>query len=217
MNYDVNFCSLSPSFQKGDVFSRTKPDEVVKTSKKSKFLTCALTGLAVIASAYFLKRGFKKPPKIVDIKKPVGQAVAKNIAASSKSEVNNLLKQYVKKNRGKNGINPEELDKILTEGSKRNGVKERIFNPRPDMPQGRIKQYELQDGTRYVLETHSTNDGKVVTRLYEETSTVIDSFGNYKNQRKYLCKDGKFKTNAYASEEAHLITSESGKEWMQAA
>ena len=214
MNYNVSFNSLSQGYTRNNISFQAREPEDKKTSKKSKILTYTLTGLAIIASALLLKKGLNKCIK--KIKAPKYPNVLKGAVSSTRSEVNKDLKNYMKNNRGKKGIDPSEFDAILTENAAPNGVKERVFTPRPDMPKGRIKYYELNDGTKYVLESHTTSDGNVVTRLYEETSTIADSFGNYKTQRIYLCDDGKFKTNSYLSGDSHLITSEKGKEWLNA-
>ena len=134
----------------------------------------------------------------------------------TKSEVRAALKTYTKNNRNK-CIDPSELDRILSQNSRRNGIKDAFFYPRADMPQGRIRKYELTDGTRYVLEVHTNEKGEVITRLYEDVKTVSDYFGNYKNERLYLCNDGKFRSNAYMSKESHLKTTELGLDWINAA
>lgn len=133
----------------------------------------------------------------------------------SSREVKKLINQYVKNHRGKKGVNPADLDKMLSESAtQRNGIVEVSFRGRSDMPDGRVKRYKLSDGTKYVLESHTTDTGDIITRLYQETETIADAMGHYKSKRFYLCDDGKFKADKYMAKESHLRTGESGLDWI---
>ena len=211
MDCRVNQNFYYPNFQKKSPNFSSEKNEPENTSKKSKLFKYTMFGLIALSSAFLLKKGYKNKARIKEI---LSKKLCCKSLNSTKSETNALIRQYAKNNRGKNGIDPGELDKILTDNAKPNGVSERVFSPRPDMPEGRIKTYELADGTKYVLEAHTTQDGDVVTRLYMDQKVALDNFGNYKNERLYLCSDGKFKTNSYLSEESHLKTSEEGKSWL---